>query len=94
LLEVTKGNRETVLSYVDDVVLVTTARTFRKAHKVLDQMMGRWGCFDWVTRHKLRLKMSKSVVMELSWLKMVAHPLLKLRGVIIKVQQEHKFLES
>jgi len=41
LLDIAKGCREAMLGYVNDVALVATAKTFGKAHKVLEQMMER-----------------------------------------------------
>ena len=41
MLDIVQGRQETCLGYVDDMALVATAGTFKKAHRMLGKMMAK-----------------------------------------------------
>ena len=60
---------------MDDMALVATAGTFKKAHQMLGKMMAKSQCgYMWSKAHNSRFKMSKSVLVDFSRSKHVERP--------------------
>jgi ribonuclease HI/exonuclease III len=65
LLDIPKDISEDALAYVDDTLMLATAKTFEHAHQKLADMMGREnGVTDWSKSHNSRLEYSKLALID------------------------------
>ena len=65
LLDIPKGDKEAASAYVDDAILVATAKDFEKTHEVLADMMTReGGAVDWSNKHNSRFELSKLALID------------------------------
>jgi hypothetical protein len=63
LLDIPKDASENAIAYVDDTLMLATAKTFKKAHrKLLDMMCRANGVADWSEMHNSPLEYSKTRV--------------------------------
>src|SRR6266481_4766709 len=93
LLEVPTGHDKMGLGYVDDMVLMSTAKDFGKAHQRLKQMMVRaGGTVEWSGMHNSPFKTTKSVLVDFTRSKTVVRPSMMLSGVTLSPQPTHRFL--
>src|SRR6266481_4452938 len=93
LLEVPTGHDEMGLGYVDDMVLMSTAKDFGKAHQRLKRMMV-WagGVVEWSGTHNSPFETTKSVLVDFMQSKTVVCPSMTLSGVMLSLQPTHRFL--
>ena len=93
MLDITQGQQEVCLGYMDDMALVAAAGTFRGTHRILGKMMAKLqGSYAWLRTHNSRFKMSKSVLVDFSRDKHAEQPNMMLQGAIITPAASHKFL--
>src|SRR6266481_3286531 len=93
LLEVPTGHDKMGLGYVDDMVLMSTAKDFGKAHQRLKQMMVWAGsAVEWSGTHNSPFETTKSVLVDFTRSKTVVHPSMMLSGVTLLPQPTHRFL--
>lgn len=60
LLEIPEEKGEDAMAYVDNSIMITTAKSFSEAHKKLTSMMTRQGrVIEWSTMHNSPLEYSK-----------------------------------
>jgi len=65
ILEVPSEKGEKAIAYVDDSILIATAKMFQEAHKMLESMMCRTGgVADWSKAHNSPLEYSKLAMMD------------------------------
>jgi hypothetical protein len=65
ILDNTNGVNETAAAYVDDAILVATARNFNQTHEILKDMMTRQrGAIEWSKDHNSRFKFSKLALID------------------------------
>jgi exonuclease III len=94
LLDIPKDDSENALAYVDDTVMLATAKTFKNAHRKLSDMMCRNnGVADWSAAHNSPLEYSKLALIDF------AHraasrkrPALALPQITVKPVESTKYL--
>ena len=65
LLNIPNGTKEAASAYVDDAILVATAKDFEGAHEILVDMMTRpGGAIDWSHKHNSRFEFSKLALID------------------------------
>ena len=65
ILDVPKGPDESAVAYVDDALLIATAKTFTEAHHKLTKMMTRrGGIIEWSTAHNSPLEYTKLALID------------------------------
>src|ERR1700730_5626254 len=65
LLDIPKDTSEDAIAYVDDTLMLATAKTFEQAHQKLADMMGREnGVTNWSKSHNSRLEYSKLALID------------------------------
>ena len=93
MLDIAQGWQEACLGYVDNMALVATAGTFKKAHWMPGKMMAEsQGGYTWSKAHNSRFEMSKSILVDFSRSKHVERPNMTLQGTVISPKDSHKFL--
>ena len=93
VLDVTHGQHELGLGYVDDMAFVVAAKSFREAHRILGNMMScPEGGNAWSLSHNSRFEASKSILVDFSHSKGIECPPMRLGGTRITPQPVHKFL--
>ena len=66
LLDVPQTPNEDAAAYVDDAILIATAKSFAETHKTLEEMMTRTGgAMDWANEHNSNFELTKLVLMDL-----------------------------
>ena len=94
ILEIPNRPQESAEAYVDDAILIATAKTFEEAHEILAEMMTRpGGMVEWSKSHNSSIEYSKLALIDF------AHPGVKkprpplvLPGVTLKPSQNAKYL--
>ena len=94
ILEIPNRPQESAEAYVDDAILIATAKTFEEAHKVLAEMMTRTGGMEeWSKSHNSSIEYSKLALIDF------AHPGVKkprppltLQNITIEPTQSAKYL--
>ena len=65
LLNIPNNANEAASAYINDTILVTTAKDFEGTHKILVDMMTRpGGAIDWSNKHNSRFKFNKLVLID------------------------------
>lgn len=65
LLDVPTGVNEKASAYVDDAILVATAKDFEKTHDILADMMTReGGAVEWSNKHNSKFEFSKLALID------------------------------
>ena len=65
LLDIPTGANETASAYVDDAILVATAKDFKKTHDILADMMTRaGGAVEWSNKHNSKFEFSKLALID------------------------------
>lgn len=65
LLSIPNGTSEEAAAYVDDAILIATAKDFKGAHKILTNMMTRPGrAIEWSNKHNLRFEYNKLALID------------------------------
>ena len=65
LLDIPKGANEEVSVYIDDAILMATAKNFKETHEILMDMMTReGGAIDWSNKHNLKFEYSKLALID------------------------------
>jgi hypothetical protein len=84
------------LGYVDDALAIATARTLKKAAKMLQRFMEReGGGFQWSKDHNSQFEISKLAVAYFTYGKLPPeeYPLeLTLQGTVIKRAESYKYI--
>lgn len=94
ILEIPNRPQESAEAYVDDAILIATAKTFEEAHEVLAEMMTRTGGMEeWSKSHNSSIEYSKLALIDF------AHPGVKkprppltLQNITIEPTQSAKYL--
>ena len=94
ILEIPSAPQESAKAYVDDAILIATAKTFEEAHVKLAEMMTRpGGMIEWSRRHNSSIEYSKLALIDF------AHPGVKkprtpldLPEITIEPTQSAKYL--
>ena len=94
LLEVPTGNEESAVAYVDDAILIATAKDFHGAHdKILDMMTRKDGALEWAEKHNSRFEFSKLALIGFAHhSKKLPRPALSLPNAIIEPTSSAKYL--
>ena len=94
LLDIPKLPSELAAAYVDDVILIVTAKTFEGAHTILADMMTReGGAMEWARQHNSKFEMSKLALLNfLHHSKAVESPLLTIADTKISASTSVKYL--
>lgn len=67
ILEIPNSPRESVEAYVDDAILTASAKTFKEAHEILENMMLRdGGMISWSKSHNSSIEYSKLALIDFS----------------------------
>ena len=65
LLDVPQVSNEDAVAYVDNAILIATAKSFEETHKILEEMMTRnGGAMDWANEHNSNFKLTKLALMD------------------------------
>jgi ribonuclease HI len=94
ILEIPKESHESAEAYVDDAILIATAKTFHEAHKSLEEMMTRrGGMIEWSEAHNSSIEYSKLALMDFAHhgVKKERPPLILL-DITIEPTQNAKYL--
>jgi ribonuclease HI len=94
LLDIPNSASEFAAAYVDDTILVATAKTFEDAHETLSKMMTReGGALQWAREHNLKFEMSKLALMDFTHQsKKVTRPPLLIANTEIEASKSAKYL--
>jgi ribonuclease HI len=94
LLEIPKHNGEEAMAYVDDTLMLATAKTFTETHEMLADMMTRaGGVADWSTAHNSPLEYTKLALIDFAHrCKPVTRPPLRLPQGEVKPVENTKYL--
>ena len=94
LLDVPNGAHEVASAYVDDAILIATAKDFKETHDILADMMNRAGrAVEWSTKHIFKFKFSKLALIDFTHRNCQKdHPKLELPGITITPMQSTKYL--
>src|ERR1700761_994296 len=67
ILDIPSNPSESAEAYVDDAILIATAKTFKEAHESLSDMMRRQnGMVDWCKSHNSSIEYSKLALIDFS----------------------------
>ncbi|KAF8260939.1 hypothetical protein EI94DRAFT_1811035 [Lactarius quietus] len=94
ILEIPMKASESVEAYVDDAILIATAKTFDEAHDILvDMMVRKGGMVEWSKQHNSSIEYSKLALIDFAHhgVKKPHHPLI-LPDVTIVTMQSIKYL--
>ena len=94
ILEVPHRDHESALAYMDDAILVATAKDFTKTHNILERMMNReGGAVDWSTKHNSKFEFSKLMLIDFAHRNSKkSRPDLELSDITITPMQNAKYL--
>ena len=94
LLEVPMGNEESAIAYVDDAILIATAKDFHEAHeRILDMMTRKDGAIEWAEKHNSRFEFSKLALIDFAHhSKKLPRPALTLPNATIEPTTKTKYL--
>ena len=96
MLDVAQGWNEMCLGYIDDMALVASGHTLQDTHWVLGSILMREGGVNswsqWSASHHSTLEPLKSVLVDFSRSKTVERPNMQVQGVVVQLQEAHKFL--
>ena len=94
ILDMPCGEHESAAAYVDDAILVATAKDFTKTHNILANMMNReGGAVEWSTKHNSKFEFSKLALIDFTHRNCKkARPRLELSDITITPTQSTKYL--
>jgi hypothetical protein len=94
LLDILNSPSEFTAAYVDNAILVATAKTFKEMHRTLSTMMTREdGVLQWAQEHNSKFKMSKLALMDFAHQsKKVTRPPLHISNTKIETSKTAKYL--
>ena len=94
ILEIPNRPQEAAEAYVDDAILIATAKTFEEAHEVLADMMTRpGGMVEWSKSHNSSIEYSKLALIDFSHPGVKKpRPPLELPSITIEPTQSAKYL--
>ena len=94
LLDIPAVPYEAAAAYVDNMILVATAKTFNKTHKILEETMTRMGgAKDWARDHNSIFEISKLALMDFAHMnKKVDRPPLKIGDTTVEPSTSAKYL--
>ena len=94
LLDIPNSTMEFAAAYVDDAILVATAKTFEDTHKILTDMMERKeGALQWSRDHNSKFELSKLALMDFTHQsKKVTRPPLRIANTNIEASKNVKYL--
>jgi ribonuclease HI len=94
LLDIPNTPQEFAAAYVDDAIIVTTAKTFEDTHKILVDMMTReGGALQWASEHNSRFELTKLALLDFAHhCKKVNRPPLQISETTIKASSSVKYL--
>jgi ribonuclease HI len=94
LLDIPNSASEFAAAYVDNAILVATAKTFEDTHETLSKMMTReGGVLQWAREHNSKFEMSKLALMDFAHQsKKVTRPPLLIANTEIEASKSAKYL--
>jgi hypothetical protein len=94
ILEIPKGPDEMAETYVNDALLIATAKTFTEAHHKLTDMMTRnGGIIEWSTEHNSPLEFNKLGLIDFAHQSCTQeHPPLTLPNITVTPSSSIKYL--
>jgi hypothetical protein len=94
LLDIPKDDSENAMAYVDDTLMLATAKTFKKAHRILLDMMCRANSVaDWSDTHNSPLEYSKLTLIDFAHSSVTRkRPALALPQITVKPVESTKYL--
>ena len=94
LLDVPTSPSEHAAAYVDDTILIATAKTFKDTHRILVDMMTReGGALQWAKEHNSKFEMSKLALMDFAHqCKRINRPPLQIADTTIVASKSVKYL--
>jgi ribonuclease HI/exonuclease III len=94
LLDIPKDDSENAIAYVDDSLMLATAKTFKNAHRKLSDMMSRVnGVADWSAAHNSPLEYSKLALIDFAHRSVSRkRPALVLPQITVKPVESTKYL--
>ena len=94
LLDVPTSPSEFAAAYVDDAILVATAKSFEETHKMLVNMMTREdGAQKWAKDHNSKFELSKLAMIDFAHqCKKVHRPPLQIEDVVVEASRSVKYL--
>ena len=94
LLDIPSAPTEVAAAYVDDTILVATAKTFEDTHKILVEMMTRKnGALQWAKEHNSKFELSKLALVDFAHQsKKVCRPPLQIADTTVEATKSVKYL--
>jgi ribonuclease HI len=94
LLDIPNATSEFAAAYVDDAILVATAKTFEDTHKILGEMMTReGGALQWAREHNSKFELTKLALIDFAHhCKKVIRPPLQISDTAIEASTSVKYL--
>jgi ribonuclease HI/exonuclease III len=94
LLDIPASAAEFAAAYVDDAILVATAKTFEDTHSMLENMMTReGGAIEWAKAHNSNFEMSKLALMDFAHRsKKMVNPPLYIANTLVEPVTNTKYL--
>ena len=94
LLDVPQAPNEDAAAYVDDAILVATAKSFEETHKILEDMMTRTGgAKEWAKEHNSKFELTKLALIDFAHRnKKVARLPLKIENTTVEPSSSTKYL--
>ena len=93
ILDIPNSKNESAIAYVDDALLMATAKTFEEAHQMLSNMMTRQGgVTSWSTSHNSPLEYSKLALIDFAHQNTKPRPNLQLPQITVKPVTSAKYL--
>jgi len=94
ILDTPNTSNEAAAAYVDDAILIVTAKTFEEMHHILTDMMTRQGgAIDWAKAHNSSFELMKLALIDFAHQnKKVKRKSLELQGVDIKPAGSTRYL--
>ena len=94
LLDIPQMPNEDVAAYVDDTILIATAKSFEETHKILEEMMTcAGGAMDWADEHNSKFELTKLALMDFTHRnKKSTRTPLKIENTVVKPTSSAKYL--
>ena len=94
LLDVPASPSEHAAAYVDDTILIATAKTFEDTHRMLVDMMTRdGGALQWAKEHNSKFELSKLALMDFAHqCKKLCRPPLQIADTLVTASKSVKYL--
>ena len=94
ILDVPSSDHESASAYIDDAILVATAKDFTRTHDILADMMKRKGrAIEWSTKHNSKFEFSKLALIDFAHRNCKKEdPNLEISDITITPTQSTKYL--